>query len=157
MPSSTYIELATFTATGTETSVTFSNIPNTYRDLVIHGNVLGNQVNGVMFLYLNGDTANRSGVRFYGLGSGSGASDSPTDGLSSATIGTTWGTLTVNIMDYSATDKHKMIFVRSDAANQIIIGGVNRWASNNAVNTIQIGSNRTYQSGMTLSLYGIAG
>jgi len=154
VPTATYIALATFTATGTETSVTFSSIPSTYRDLVIQGSVKGDEANGVFLMELNGDASNRTGVRMYGTGS-SAASDSPNDGIVSATIGTNFGTLKVDIMDYSATDKHKTSLIRSNDAGTLTIAGASRWASTSAVTSVKILSNRTYQAGMTLTLYGI--
>lgn len=155
MPTPTYIALATFTAAGTETGVTFSNIPNTYRDLVLQGNVIGNTANGVFSLAYNGDSANRTGVRMWGNGSGTGTSDLPTDGINSATIGSGVGSLIVEILDYSATDKHKTNLVRSNDAGVILMAGANRWASLSPITSIALTSNRTFQSGMTLTLYGI--
>lgn len=156
MPSATYIALATFTANGTQTGVTFSNIPNTYKDLVIQGNVIGNTTNGVFSIAYNGDSSNMTGVRMYGTSSVAG-SDQPTDGITSATIGTNVGSLIVQVLDYAATDKHKTSLIRSNDGGVITIAGVNRWASTNAITSIAITSNRTFQTGMTLSLYGIAG
>jgi hypothetical protein len=93
-----------------------------------------------------------------GVGSGSG---------SSSTIGFmfagTWNAnqdsnAIVQIMDYSATDKHKTSLVRSNQpSDQGAWAIANRWASNTAVNSITIdptGSN-TITSGTTLALYGV--
>ncbi len=153
MPTATYVALANFNAAGSETSVTFSNIPNTYRDLVIQGNVIGNSSNGVLNMELNGDTANRNSLRMY-ANPGTGI-DTSSEGLASATIGTNVGTLLVQILDYSATNKHKTTLIQSNDPGVIVSAGVARWSSTSAVTSVKITSNRTFQSGMTLSLYGI--
>lgn len=155
MPSGTYIALATFVSSGNLSSVTFNNIPGSYRDLVIHGHILGNNTNGVFSMAFNGDSANRSGIRIWSTGSTLGG-DSPTDGISSATIGTNWGNLIINIMDYSVSTKHKLSLVQSGDGGVISITGINRWASNAPITSITISSNRTYQANMRLSLYGVA-
>jgi hypothetical protein len=155
MPSGTYIALATFVSSGNVSSVTFANIPGSYRDLVIHGHILGNQSNGVLSMSFNGDSTNRTGIRMWSLGSSLGG-DSPDDGLTSATIGTNWGNLIVNIMEYSTSTKHKLSLVQSGDGGQISMTGVSRWASNSPITSITISSNRTYQANMRLSLYGVA-
>lgn len=151
MPTSTYIALATFTATGTETGVTFSSIPATYRDLVVQGNVKGNTANGQANLNLNGDTGNQSGLRMTGSGSGSGYSDL----YYQFPIGAEWGTWRIHIMDYSATDKHKTALIRGDNPAGETHAAAYRWASTNAVISVGITTNRTFQLGTTLTLYGI--
>lgn len=148
MPTATYIALGTFTAAGTETGVTFSSIPATYRDLVLQGNIQGNSANGQGELRMNGN--NGSGIRMIGNGS------TPTsDAYYEFPIGAEWGTLTIHVMDYSATDKHKTALLRVNNPAAETHAAVFRWASTNAVTSFGISTNRTFTAGMTLTLYGI--
>ncbi len=156
MATNTYTPLANITLGSSPTTVTFSNIPNTYRDLilVINGRV---GANSNMVFFYNADSSNGTAVWMTGNGSTA----------SSSTIGFmfagTWNAnqdsnAIVQIMDYSATDKHKTSLVRSNQpSDQGAWAIANRWASNTAVNSITIdptGSN-TITSGTTLALYGV--
>jgi hypothetical protein len=160
MPTATYIALGTTTLTGSDASVEFSSIPATYRDIVavIIGTCSTATAGGRM--YLNSDTgANYSTVRMYGTGSGSGTSDAFTGSLGYIgdvfTSGPT--TILINLQDYSATDKHKTWLYRMNQAGSYVMAGAGRWASTNAVDNIkfELNDSRTWQSGTTISLYGI--
>jgi hypothetical protein len=168
MPTPTYTPLATVTLGSSASSVTFSNIPATYRDLIIQGQFRSTRVAATEDLYvdLNSDTgSNYSSVYMYG-GSGGNSSFSQTTSGVAAVINTIAATGTSNvlsdgqiaIMDYSATDKHKSMLTRNGAGNQDQVwAGAHRWANTNAVTTIKlyykIGS---IAAGTTISLYGIA-
>jgi hypothetical protein len=155
MPTPTYIALANTTLSSNTGTVTFSNIPNTYRDLVAVINVVG----------LTGTPTARGGyMTFNGAG---GSAVYMESGLSSGTsemlmpFSTNHGVFIINIMDYSATDKHKTILARAGTAASSslwLIAG--RYASTNAVTSIAfIGPDDTsdqFLSGSTFALYGIA-
>jgi hypothetical protein len=72
---------------------------------------------------------------------------------------TTQGSTYADIMDYSATDRHKTLISRySNAANEA--GAMaSRWGSTAAITNIELitTSAATYAAGTTFSLYGIAG
>jgi hypothetical protein len=65
-----------------------------------------------------------------------------------------------NIMDYSATDKHKTVLVRSGYAStegRVVEAEAARWANTAAVTSLAVStSSNAMASGTTLSLYGIA-
>ncbi len=156
MPTQTYTPLATVTLASTATSITFSSIPATYRDLVL---VLNGKSTGAAEtrIRLNGDTtSNYYYVRMGGSSGGAFSDDSTTNYLSVAVADTTEGfQAMVQLMDYSATDKHKTVIERtqrSGLGEVFAIGG--RWASTSAVTTIQV-YNPTFAVGFTASLYGI--
>jgi hypothetical protein len=154
MPTPTYTPLATVTLGGTASSVTFSSIPATYRDLVlvVNGKTSGNQSTGLRF---NSDSgSNYSMVRMFTT--------------SSSTSTTTFGLLTTGdptadtlsiaqIMDYSATDKHKTFLVRSNITANNTAAHAVRWADTDAITSVEVVAiSTTWAVGTTFGLYGIA-
>lgn len=155
MPTSTYIALATVTLGGTDNEIIFSSIPATYRDLilVVDGSVTVNQGALVRF---NNDSTNLSQVAMYGNGS-SPASFSEAQN-SSLQIYTAQSGAVIQIMDYAATDKHKMTLVRSGGASSSVFSFVTRWGSTAAINSVKLTTaSGLFNTGTTFSLYGIAG
>jgi hypothetical protein len=153
MPTPTYIALANTTLLSNTGTVTFSNIPNTYRDLVAVINVVG----------LTGSPTARGG--YMTINSSGGNAVYMESGLSSGTtelvmpFSTNHGTFIINIMDYSATDKHKTILARASTASISVWSIAGRYASTSAVTSIAfIGPDDTsdqFLSGSTFALYGI--
>lgn len=150
----TYVALGTATLSA-DASVTFSTIPATYRDLVL---VVGAaaSANGNLSIRLNGDTgSNYSHVRMYAVSGGSG-SDSYTGARSENGSTTTGqGVTTINIMDYSATDRHKTILSRLSWAGTSLFAHANRWANTGAVTSLEVYNGDTGNLTGTVSLYGI--
>ena len=160
MPTPTYIALATVTLGTATSSVTFSSIPATYRDLVfvVNGGIVSSSD---IFYRLNADSgANYGNVTLYGDG---------TSALSNANVTSNQGAVhyadsgsqfvtTFSIMDYSATDKHKTAISRGSSGSAgLVISYASRWANTAAVTSVicgGLGTNLT--TGTTLSLYGIA-
>lgn len=174
MSNGTYIALANFTVSGTAPStLTFSSIPATYRDLVLVANFQMSGTNSATRLRLNGDTgANYSGVWMVGItntvgGLNPGGHSSSETGESGARVfGAANGPVNlftnigmIYIMDYSATDKHKTILSRygSASTNRDVQATASRWANTNAVTSITLYdvSSQTYQAGSTFTLFGI--
>jgi hypothetical protein len=64
----------------------------------------------------------------------------------------------VQIMDYSATDKHKTSLARSNRADSGVDASAIRWANTAAINSITLlqTNGRTLEAGATIALYGIA-
>lgn len=162
-----YTPLATITLTSTDTEIVFANIPNSYKDLILQGQVRSTRAAGTedMFLQLNGDTAsNYSAVFMYGS-SGGYSSLTASGGYmivatntaaANATSGV-YSSIYAQIQDASATDKHKTLLTRNGGGNQDQVWATaGRWASTSAISSIRIyytlGS---IASGTTLSLYGV--
>lgn len=159
MPTPTYDLIASNVLSSSASSVTFSSIPATYRDLVL---VIQNSTSSGSYLFyrINGDTgSNYPAVYMTGNGS---SSSSSTNNFSYADlsfgIGTPEGaTVISNFMDYSVTDKHKTILSRTSKASAGVAAGVHRWANTSAINTIlitQLGFG-DFASGSSFYLYGI--
>lgn len=168
MPTATYTPIASTTLTGTSTSVVFSSIPATYRDLILvceyftTDNNSGTRNTG---LRINSDTGgNYNRVYAYGDGSSAAsASESSVDNFKTNIIfnfNTGNRLVTIfNIMDYVATDKHKSVLYRSQlmgtgqGATEMSAG---RWANTSAVTSLTFFSTtNSLAIGSTFSLYGV--
>ncbi len=153
MPTPTHIALATTTLSSTVSTVTFSSIPNTYRDLVL---VVGGQTSSGSGanIQFNNDTGSNYSIQFM-FGTGTTKQGERYDAQTSIGIGAFQpkGVNIHHIMDYSATDKHKTVLVRRDTDSYTVVG-VGRWASINAISSIKFNATNM-TSGTTLSLYGI--
>lgn len=154
--SQNYIALATITLGSSASTITFSNIPSTYRDLILvfDGTGSGTVDFSVRF---NSDT----GSNYFGIagqGTGSAAQSGGFSGTF-AEIGVLTGGRTMvisQIMDYSATDKHKAFLSRSDGASDRTRMTASRWANTAAITTVQVLTSASFATGSTCSLYGIS-
>lgn len=154
MPTSTYIALANTTVSSNTTEVTMSSIPATYRDLVLI--VAGNATAGgnALLLKFNGSTSNMSYVQM--IGTGSAATSNAASAMNVGAVFTSQGVNIINIMDYSATDKHKTVISRGSTASDDTRAIAARWGSTNAVTSIGIYlNNNQFASGTSFALYGI--
>ena len=153
-----YEHIATVTLASATASVTFSSIPQGYRDLefVINGSVsTGEDVD----MYLNSDTnaANYSNVRMGGTGSATFGSSGTGERISSMDVNQ--GVLIIQVIDYAATDKYKTSLSSTATAQNRVVSYANRWANTSATTSIQfkVNNNFDFNSGMTFDLYGIVG
>ena len=156
---SAIVPLQNITLGSAATSVTFASIPGTFRDLRIVINAKNTvDAQGIRTQYTDDANANYSYIVTYGTGSGNGASGAGS-GLTYADYGvnrTSNQTTLVDIMDYSATDKHKTALVRSDNATAIVLYYLNRWASNSAITKVKLSASaNSFAAGSTFSLYGV--
>jgi hypothetical protein len=162
MPTPTYTALATRTLTGTAASVTFSSIPATYRDLILvtDATITAAGSTDGYGLRFNGDTgSNYFYVRMVGTGSAAQSAQATTTFALGGVIGDVNKGLTMfQIMDYSATDKHKTVITRSNGgfANWTQ-ASASRWANTAAITSVLLRSNSSYNFsiGSTFSLYGV--
>ena len=162
MPTPTYTPLATITLTGTDTEIVFASIPNSYKDLILIADfTAASTTNDELLIRLNGDSGgNYSQVKM--AGNGSSTSSSSVSGVNGARIGygpnsSTRSNAIAQIMDYSATDKHKTILARTNEPDEVW-ATASRWANTAAVTSVSFRYESTsLASGTTVSLYGIAG
>jgi hypothetical protein len=157
LPTPTYTALATVTLGTSASSVTFSSIPATYRDLifVFSGTAVSTTGLGLRF---NSDTgSNYNYVQMYGTGSLTFSNTQSGTSLDIGVIGSGQSDNHLQIMDYSATDKHKTILARVNSESWANIrAAAGRWANTSAINNIQvIGTGANFAAGLTLSLYGV--
>jgi hypothetical protein len=161
-----YIPLATVTLATTSSSVTFSNIPATYRDLILVSSVIHTGAGGHQ-MRVNGDTgSNYPFVQMFGDGSAA-TSNSGTlsyfTPFTNSNPGTTSPVLGISqFLDYSATDKHKTMLLTNSSegttASPMVTRIAARWANTAAITTIVcFPVSTTIAAGSTFNLYGIVG
>jgi hypothetical protein len=164
----TYTPIETITLASSASSVTFSDISQEFRDLVVVAQAKKTgTANGYAFqLQFNSDSgSNYSYVRMWGEGSGGSSNsatttyisigDFPSGAYNAQVISR------VQIQDYSATDKHKTILAREDFDpavnnyNAMAIAG--RWANTSAITSVilSISSAQSFDAGSTFSIWGI--
>lgn len=149
MVTQTHISLATVTLTSADSEIVFSSIPATYRDLILVVAGTSNSAGRAFFVELNGDTGNQ--VAQY-INQSSAYSDTDFYIISN----TTEFNAIVQIMDYSATNKHKVMLLRNSSADTDSWAGAGRWTSTAAVNSVRITrAGYNLQTGTRLSLYGV--
>lgn len=158
----TYTPIASQTLATSAASVTFSSIPQDYRDLVLVVKASVDTADRYSRATFNGDSgSNYSYVKMMGNGSST-FSNAATNTFMAFGYGQGFDTtgnqiLQLQIMDYSATDKHKSCLERWDDASGETVAGAHRWANTSAITTINIFLNAgTFQSGSVFSLFGIA-
>jgi hypothetical protein len=167
MPTPTYTPLANITLTGSASTITFSSISQSYKDLVIviaAAQITAN--NGLTVRYeFNSDTNNSNYTKAYMYGDGSSyysgtqtTASFPNAGFFGYGDPAPLFSIKTDIADYSATDKHKAYVNRVDlsASGNQSNAMVMRWANTSAITSIAIKFSTSVITGSTFALYGIA-
>lgn len=155
--------IANITLQSASSAITFSGIPNIYRDLVLVFQGTTTPANGAGLIRFNGDAtsgnyfniimAGNGGPAYTGYSANATGIDFALDfaveaGFNNQTV--------VQVMDYSVTNKHKATIARSnigDMQKPAVLAG--RWASTAVVNSVTFTLNQnSYAAGSTFSLYG---
>jgi hypothetical protein len=155
---SAQVALATITLGSAASTVTFSSIPATYRDLRLVIQASSPADTADIVARFNGDSgANYSLVQMYG--NGSTATSSASSGQTELYFGyynTTQGMVQLTVFDYSQTDKQKSALSRSDLPGALVFARAGRWASTSAITSMLIyPTYGQFAAGSTFSLYGI--
>ena len=174
---SSFESIATVTASGGESSLSFSSIPSTYKALQIRGIARDTYSGGViagspLYIQVNGNTGtNYSKHQLYGDSSAvvatgtSSASYMVMDAacaLGSNTAGI-FGVSIIDFIDYSNTSKNKTMKslwgVNANAANTNYEIGMSSgaWYNTSAITSISIYGGYSFAAGSTFALYGIKG
>ena len=162
MPKKTYVQLNSIILAAESSSVTFSNIPQNYRDLVFSMNGQTGSNANVIYRINSDSGTNYSHVHMTGstgASSGAGTFAEAYATYGSALSGTRF-IVNLNILDYSTTDKHKISLVRNGYTNlssvQMVEAQAIRWINTSAITTIVFSTNAgSFASGSTFTLYGI--
>lgn len=170
--STAFESIASVTATGGESSLSFTSIPSTYQHLQIRGLIRFNFAstgNGIAWCRINNDSgSNYARHELSGNGSTVNAAGAATQTLGlyypapydSNTAGI-FGTVIIDIHDYASTTKNKTVraFAGSDlnGSGDIYLSSM-LWQSTTAVNRFDLftGGNN-WKAGTTFALYGIKG
>jgi hypothetical protein len=160
---STYTPIASQTLTGNATSITFSNIPQGYTDLVIVTNVKSTSTGNLVMRYNSDASASYSLTRLTGDSSSAQSgrlanyneiytdSNGYYDGsnFNQAKI--------INLMNYSNTATFKNCLIRSNRAQTGTDAIIGLWRSTSAITSVLLsGNGNTLVAGSTFNLYGIA-
>jgi hypothetical protein len=152
--------LASATAT-----VTFSSIASTYRDLRLVCTYQDSTSGFQDMIQFNGIT-----TASYSYVAAAGSGTSATSGFNSGNFlvsswqfgssSTAQQILVLDILDYSATDKHKTVLGRFNQSATGTEMWAGRFANTSAISSIMLtaaGSSGNFNAGSTFALYGIAG
>lgn len=158
---STYTPIATYTASGSIGSYTFSSIPSTYTDLVVVLAPIAAGGAADIYMTYNGDTAgNYSSTILYGSGSSAGStrysnqSNIIIDFYGSA-ISSEISNRILQIQNYSNTTTYKTALSRANRAGSGLDAIVGLWRSTAAISSITFTLSSSFASGSTFTLYGI--
>jgi len=155
----TYVPLATVTLESAQQSVTFSSIPNTYRDLVLvsEGGASQNSYTGIQF---NNDT----GTNYWGVDARYEVNGTFTTAAANIWIpqrftGSGRNIAIFEIINYSTPSRYTTVLLRSGSDTQGVSMTAAVWKNTTPVSTITVDveGTRTWNSGSIFSLYGIHG
>jgi len=152
MPKKTYTQINSVTLAASSASVTFSGIPQNYRDLVLVF-VGTSSSDENLTPTINGSSSDFSWVQM----TSAPTSNSGTNNSIGRVAGSSQTFGTLQFMDYSATDKHKTFLVRTNVTGTEVRQLAARWAQTTAITSIglAIRTGFTWNSGSTFTLYGI--
>lgn len=165
MPTATYDLIASTTLAASTPTVTFGSLPQTYRDLILIVSAASTGSGTNAAIRFNSDSGSNYTRVFMGANGVNVVSSGTTTqtgfqfdnfGFVTTTLGATNHVL--QIMDYSATDKHKTILARANRAGDTLDAIAGRWANTAAITSVEVVSfsGESYISGSTFNLYGIA-
>jgi hypothetical protein len=156
---STYTPIASLTLSASTSSVTFSNIPQTYTDLVLVMDATATTNFTNTKIVINSDSGtNYSWTNLKGDGSSaSSAQGSSTANLYLGLVNTGRGTYKFMFQNYSNSTTNKTILSAGGLAGNREEYAVGLWRNTNAVTSIEvIQPADTFSSGSTFNLYGIS-
>lgn len=155
----TYVPLAEVTVASDVSSITLP-VPSGYRDLVFILQAK-TSVEAYPRLQFNGDGSANYSRMGMAVNAGSPAgffgtvSSISLSGYASSNTNNNYNAI-AQILDYSATDKHKTVLARSNNTSNSTDAVATRWANTAAITSIAVLLDTgTYSAGTTINLYGI--
>lgn len=162
MPTSTYLALATLTLSGNDSLVEFASIPNTYRDLVLVCSFRAVNSSGLTYPSFRFNNDSGSNYPTIGMFANSASANGTSQSFGRIGMGGNTSTsfghfVTMNIFDYSVTDKHKTFTANENHYGTSMVQWAGRWASTSVISSIQVflEDNSNMASGSSFTLYGI--
>lgn len=158
----TYEPIQSQVLTGTQATITFSSIPQTYTDLVLvaHCVSISSATSSSIGVQFNSDTStNYSRTLLYGDGS-TAASTRDTSATSSAILYyeglATLAPNILQIMNYTNTTTNKTFIARANFAGSTVRLGVGLWRNTAAITSVTlVPTTSSFATGSTFTLYGI--
>lgn len=158
----TYEPIATATASGSQSVISFTSITGTYTDLILAYSVkdgtAGNE--GNILTTFNSDTAsNYSWTNLYGNGSVAGSSRASSQtSIYAYCAGNTasFDAGFLHVMNYANSTTFKSTLNRGNVAAGAVVARAGLWRSTAAITRMDLtSSSGNYASGSTFTLYGI--
>lgn len=153
MPTATYDLIASTTLAASAPEVVFGSIPNTFRDLVLVSSISVTGAGNATISFNNDTGANYSRVYMLGTGSSATSGSDTFRQFTQVTAGLRTSNIT-QIMDYSATDKHKTFLTRDNNTTDGVVAYAFRWANTAAITSITL--NASFAAGASFALYGVS-
>lgn len=153
------VALANTTLGASASSVTFSSIVGTYRDLIVVVNAKNTVGTTGLRMQFNNDTGatNYSWVLLEGNGSSATSASTSMEAFIGGPNSTSDSQQVYNVMDYSATNKYKTAIVRADFPSSYVDAIVECWKSTAAITTVKLfPAANQFASGSTFALYGVS-
>ena len=170
MPTNTYTPLGTITLSASASEVIFSGIPaslngQSFRDLVLIYTAVTDANNRDVRVRCNGvSTQSYPVVIMSGSGSSTFSASRTTDTgfvfhyYGDSSTGVNQVPVIAQFLDYTATDKHKVVLSRANNAANGLNATAGRFTSTSAITSITVAADSgTFVAGATFSIYGIAG
>jgi len=154
----TYELLDSTTLASAASSVTFTSIDQSYGDLVVVVNC-ETSANESFHWEVNNDADYNTNYFTVWMRGGNNNVASSTSSNLLGFLGSSMSNAILQFMDYSATDKHKSVLLRSNTTDNYVYALAGRYADNAAITTIKVlnkAGSTTFSAGSTFSLYGIA-
>lgn len=153
----TYEPIASVTLGSATNSLSFTNIPGTYTDLVLTINNVDTVEGSGKRIRFNGDSAgNYSRTFVYGTGSSVASGRDSNQANVEMPTSTTRYTERVQIMSYANTNVFKTILYEFAMPSYLIGRMVSLWRSTSAITSLEVSSGGVnFAAGSTWSLYGI--
>ena len=151
--------LASITLQEASASITFSGIPQNYRDLILVATGTS-AADADIQITINSDATSGNYSRVTASGNLNNLTASSTTAGNQVTFWGFWSssqqaTFTNQFMDYSATDKHKTFLTRANRSGSGVDMIASRWANTAAITSIALATvGTTFATGSTFSLYG---
>ena len=155
-----YVPLANITLGANAASVTFSSISQSYRDLVLVGQVAAASAS-FSGIYFNGDTGNNYHQLFM-VGTGSSFGTQTQYGQpviflgQDSTLNTTPWIFQLNLIDYSITGRSQQGIYKTGTYNDRTTLSTTRWENTSAITSITLaGRTDNFLAGSSFALYGV--
>lgn len=169
-----YESIATYTATGTVSTISFTSIPSTYKHLQVRGIVRGNTASTLdaVKMTFNSDTSGSNYVtlhQIYGSGSSAAAQSSTGNGwiyqsyLAGNSAGAnTFGAYVTDVLDYTSSNKNKttrtLAGIDNNGSGYVTFSSGLWMNSSTAINRIDLEvEGSTFRQYSSIALYGIKG
>ena len=143
MPTPAIVPLEDITLQSSTGTINISNIPNTYRDIIISLTWQHSGTGSAVRIRFNDSTASHDWAAMYGNvnnSAGGWNGDETSSRMSGVNVGPTsnWSTNTTTVYDYSNANRHTLLISRNADPNgdTSYVGG--RWESNAVVNKITL-------------------